>query len=84
MKKNWKEVELGDISTMKFGEIPKKGKNLLYTEPELQVVAKGIEDMGRVKLSRPKSPIINTSIVIKLNEDIADKRYCYYYYRHEI
>jgi restriction endonuclease S subunit len=79
MEKNWKEVELGDISTMKFGEIPKKGKNLLYTEPELQVVAKGIEDMGRVKLSRPKSPIINTSIVIKLNEDIADKRYCYYY-----
>ena len=78
MVNKWKEVELGDISTMKFGKKPEKGKNNFYSESELLVIAKGVDDIGKVKISRPKSPVTNSSIVIKLNEDIADKKYYYY------
>lgn len=79
MVNKWKEVELGDISTMKFGKKSEKGKDNFYSESELLVIAKGVDDIGKVKISRPKSPVTNSSIVIKLNEDIADKKYYYYY-----
>ena len=79
MQNKWKEVELGEISTIKLGTNPKEGKNNLYPEPELVIIAKGFGDIGKVKISPPESLITNSSIVLKLNEDIADKRFYYYY-----
>ena len=98
MENDWKEVKLGDISTMKFGKKPKKSEGVykgypffsghkvvgsnekyLHTEPELVVVARGATGTGDVKISPPKSFITNASIVVTLNEDIADKKFYYYY-----
>jgi len=89
MQNSWKEAKLGDISTMKFGRVPKGQKcdirrienneEYIYPEPELIVVARGKANTGDVKISKPHSFIENTSIVVKLNENIADKRFYYYY-----
>lgn len=79
MQNKWKEVELGDISTIKLGTNSNKGENNFYPEPELVIIAKGFGDIGKVKISPPESLITNSSIVLKLNEDIADKKFYYYY-----
>jgi hypothetical protein len=36
---------------MKFAKMQEKGKSNLYTEPDLLVIAKGVEDVGRVSIS---------------------------------
>jgi len=47
----------------------------MYKEPQLVVVARGVGGTGDVKLSPPYSFITNLSIIIELNEEIADKYY---------
>ena len=46
----------------------------MYKDPKLIVVARGV-GTGDVKLSPPYSYITNLSIIIELNEEIADKYY---------
>lgn len=87
MENEWKVVNLGDISTMKFGKGQKKcmdkgvrrSEKCFYPEPELIVIARGVADTGDVKISPPRSFISNASIIVRLKENVADKRFYYYY-----
>lgn len=50
----------------------------MYEEPQVVVVARGVGGTGDVKLSPPYAYITNLSIIIELNEAIADKHFLYY------
>lgn len=47
-------------------------------DEKLIVVARGVGGTGDVKISPPKSYLTNLSIIIDLDERIADKKYLYY------
>jgi len=93
------EISLGELSSMKYGKMPKKdillqsddgypvfsgyrvtgyAKEYLYEDPMLIVVARGVGGTGDVKISPPHSWITNLSIVLDLNEKLADKQYLKY------
>jgi len=56
-------------------------KSYLYKNPELIVVCRGVGGTGDVKISPPKSYITNLSIVVKLDDSIANKKFVYYLYQ---
>lgn len=53
----------------------------MYQEPQLIVVARGVGGTGDVKISPPFAYITNLSIIVKLNEEISDKKFYYYYFQ---
>lgn len=50
----------------------------MVENPTLIVVARGVGGTGDVKISPPKSYITNLSIIVDLDESVADMRYLYY------
>ena len=50
----------------------------MIENPTLIVVARGVGGTGDVKISPPKSYITNLSIIVDLDESVADMRYLYY------
>lgn len=50
----------------------------MVENPTLIVVARGVGGTGDVKISPPKSYITNLSIIVELDESVADMRYLYY------
>lgn len=50
----------------------------MYEDPQLIVVARGVGGTGDVKISPPFAYITNLSIVVELNETVADKQFMYY------
>ncbi|MFS9096813.1 MULTISPECIES: restriction endonuclease subunit S [Streptococcus] len=50
----------------------------MVENPTLIVVARGVGGTGDVKISPPKSYITNLSIIVDLDESVADIRYLYY------
>lgn len=50
----------------------------MVENPTLIVVARGVGGTGDVKISPPKSYITNLSIIVDLDENVADMRYLYY------
>lgn len=50
----------------------------MYEEPQLIVVARGVGGTGDVKISPPFAYITNLSIVVELDETVADKHFIYY------
>jgi len=50
----------------------------MVKNPTLIVVARGVGGTGDVKISPPKSYITNLSIIVDLDESVADMRYLYY------
>ena len=50
----------------------------MVENPTLIVVARGVGGTGEVKISPPKSYITNLSIIVDLDESVADMRYLYY------
>lgn len=50
----------------------------MVKNPTLIVVARGVGGTGDVKISPPKSYITNLSIIVELDESVADMRYLYY------
>lgn len=50
----------------------------MYEEPQLIVVARGVGGTGDVKISPPFAYITNLSIVLELDETVADKHFIYY------
>jgi len=56
-------------------------KEYMFEESQLIVVARGVGGTGDVKLSPPNCYLTNLSIAIILNEQIASKKYLYYYFQ---
>ena len=50
----------------------------MVKNPTLIVIARGVGGTGDVKISPPKSYITNLSIIVELDESVADMRYLYY------
>lgn len=50
----------------------------MYEDPQLIVVARGVGGTGDVKISPPFAYITNLSIIVELNETVADKQFMYY------
>ena len=53
-------------------------REYMVENPTLIVVARGVGGTGDVKISPPKSYITNLSIIVDLDESVADMRYLYY------
>src|SRR3989344_8683853 len=54
--------------------------NEYNSDEDLIVVARGVGGTGDVKISPPKCFVTNLSIVIKLDDEVVDKKYLYYKY----
>ncbi|MGJ8743536.1 DUF559 domain-containing protein [Polaribacter sp.] len=55
----------------------------MYELSQILVLCRGVSGTGRVEMSPPFSYITNLSIVVRLNEKLLNKEFCYYYLRND-